>query len=178
MSRAVRAAWRCLAWAGGLVLAGSPGGLAQEAPGRGAAPAQVGDIAFDARRDRRAFLLCDSTHIYQYYQVSSFFPVGHQARRAYFQQHYHPVASAPAATGYVVIRFVLNCQGETDRFRVSTLGLDFKARPFPPTLVAQLLRLTRELRTWQPARRNGVAVDTYLYLNFILQNGQLRNVSP
>jgi hypothetical protein len=178
MNRLVKAAWQRLAWAAGLVLAGSPCVLAQQVPGRDAAPAQVGDIAFDAHRDRRDFLLCDSAHVYQYYQVSSFFPVGHQARQAYFQQQYHLAAPVPAVTGYVVIRFVLNCRGETDRFRVSTLGLDFQARPFPPAIVAQLLRLTRELRTWQPGRRNGVAVDSYLYLNFILQNGQLRDVSP
>ena len=165
-----------LAGAGCLGLAGSPGLLAQTGPAQ--LPAQVGDIAFDARPDRRDYVLCDSAHIYQYYQASSAFPGGHQARLAYFQQHYHLAAPAPGATGYVVVRFALNCQGETDRFRVSTLGPDFTAAPFPPAVVAQLLRLVWELRTWQPAHREGLAVDIYLYLNFILQNGHLLDVAP
>lgn len=161
-----------------LVLAGSLGLLAQPVPGQHPDPAQVGDITFNARLDRRDFVLCDSAHLYQYYQVSSAFPGGHQVRRAYFQQHYQMGAPHSAATGYVVIRFVLNCRGETDRFRVSTLGPDFTAATFPPAVVAQLLRLTRELRTWHPAYREGTAVDTYLYLNFIFQNGYLLDVTP
>ena len=70
---------------------------------------------------------------------------------------------------------MVNCHGDTDRFRVSGLGPDYQPRAFAPALVAQLLRLTRELRGWQQSRGPG---NTYTYLNFKLKDGQLADIGP
>lgn len=163
-----------------LALLWLPSGPLRAQPGPGRASrflAQVGDIAFDARTDRADFALCDSGRIYQYYQVQTALEGEHRAVLDYFRQRYQPPAAAAAAgeTGWLVIRFVVNCRGETDRFRVSGLGIDYRPRPFAPALVAELLRLTRALRGWQQGRGPG---NTYTYLNFILKDGQLVDVGP
>ena len=147
-------------------------------PGKFRFPAQVGDIAFDASTDRANFFLCDSARIYQYYRVGSSFDGEHRELVNYFRRHYRPGLLMPAASGYLVIRFVLNCRGETDRFRVKGVGFDFQDRTFPPAIVKQLLHLTRELRGWRPGQSNNTAADSYVYLTFILQNGQLADVAP
>ena len=68
--------------------------------------------------------------------------------------------------GYVTIRFLVNCKGETGKFRVEG------------ELVTQLLEKTKQLDGWLPATREGYKCDYYKYLTFKIIDNQIVDILP
>jgi len=143
-----------------------------------ATPGNVGDIAFDSLTDKRDFYLCHPENIFQYYNFGTTYKGEKYTLRKTLIKKFIYQKEYKKVSGYVVIRFVVNCKGETDRFRVSQIDQNYNPAEFDAGLVEQLLRLTKELKDWIPGKRDGVPIDSYVYLNFIIKNGKLVDVGP
>lgn len=143
----------------------------------------VGDIAFDPARDRVDFTRCGTYDAAQYYNTGTTYQGGLWAIRQQLVPATLP-RSAACQRGYVTIRFLVNCRGETDRFRATQLDSAYHPTQFSAPLVAELLRRTQALRAWQPGTYagpgplHGQVLDTYYYLLFKIAHGRVVDILP
>lgn len=163
--------------AGGCLL-----GLAQCSPKPAAAdPAplrHVGDIRPDPRLDDPDFAPCNELRIVQYYSVDTYFRGGAKAIRKLILPRLHPVPKAKGQNGWVTVRFVINCRGETGRFRMLEIDRNYQPCTFHRALTDQLLAATKELHNWQPGQYDGATYDSYYYLNFKIADGAVQDILP
>lgn len=141
-------------------------------------PDHVGDSAFDKALDDPSFKVCSEEFVPQYYSLGT--PVFEGEKPAlvnFFRQNYKG-EKYNNQTGYVTIRFIVNCEGKTGRFRVQEMDMNYQPVEFNTELIGQLLRLTKELDGWIPAQEERKVYDYYYYLTFQLVNGQIKAIMP
>lgn len=142
-------------------------------------PKNVGDIAPDTALDDPNFGVCREQYITQYYSsTTSGFRGEKPALEAFFRGKFTKNAKHRGENGYITIRFVVNCRGQTGRFRVQEMGADYRPKKFPSALTAHLLAITKQLDGWLPAQRNGFSLDYYQYLTFVITDGGIAQILP
>jgi len=141
-------------------------------------PPNVGDILPDRALDDLGFTVCREKYITQYYSISSGFTGEKPALEAYFRSKFIPNKKNTGENGYITIRFVVNCQGKTGRFRMQEIGPDYRPKKFPSALSSHLLELTKNLQGWLPGQQRGIQLDYYQYLTFTIVNGELTQITP
>lgn len=164
---------------------GAGSALAQRAAAAPAPAPNVGDIAFDPATDRSSFQRCGEGQydVPQYYQSQTAYAGGTQALRQLFLRA-NPPRSTAAQNGYVTIRFLINCHGDTDRFRVTQIDTAYQPAQFSPALVAALLGRAKDLHAWEPGKypgpgsHHGEPLDSYYYLLFKISHGSVVDVLP
>lgn len=142
----------------------------------------VGDIAFDETIDDKDFNLCNESTIKQYYvRYSSDFGASYIGEKpaiiASFNRNYsHP--KTEKEDGYIIIQFLVNCKGKSDRFRIQEMNLDYKPKRFENAIKDKLLTITKSLDGWIPVSDGIVDFDFYQYLSFQLKDGQIVKIMP
>jgi len=152
--------------------------LAQQNDPPTAYPAMVGDISFDPKTDKTDFQLC-------YKQIAQYFNYGdgleYEGEKAAiekeFSNKYQP-EMLKNETGLIRIRFVVNCKGETDRFRLMGMDENYNEKEFPASITEQLLNITKNLKGWKIKKYKEYPIDYYQYLIFKIENGQLKEILP
>lgn len=81
-------------------------------------------------------------------------------------------------SGYLNIRFVINCNGETGRYIIHENNLDLEPKSFNKDLVKQLFNLTVQLKTWNPNVIRGEKRDSYMYISYRIENGEITQIIP
>lgn len=139
----------------------------------------VGDIPFDPKTDKPDFHLCTPDAIQQYHNFGFGFlykgekiALEQEIRSQYNEQN------AADQSGWLRIRFVVNCRADTDRFRV--LGMDENRKPFTfdASISDQLMKITKSLRGWLILPDDKAPKDYYMYLTFKLENGKIKEILP
>jgi hypothetical protein len=134
---------------------------------------RIGDIPFLSEIDDPAFLLCDSTQILHSrgalkYANKSFTS---DVKRMYeFKSQYKNFS------GYVVIRFIINCDNTMGRFRAEPLDYDFMSIECPPDLKNHLISIVKELSNWKHTSDKFKSSDCSKYINFKISNGQIESI--
>jgi hypothetical protein len=145
-------------------------------------PQRVGDINFDPLIDDQSFKICDEKQTAQYYNFSKGF---HYKGEKYeiikiFKEKYHPgmIGDKEGGTGYITIRFLVNCEGKTGLFRVQEMNLNYLPAKFDESIKSQLLEITKSLDGWLVGEYDGKNFDYYQYLTFKLDNYKLLEILP
>ncbi|MGB0807294.1 MAG: hypothetical protein ACPGRC_11430 [Salibacteraceae bacterium] len=140
----------------------------------------VGDSEYDSQLDDPDFSICRTEEeVFQYFNLMEG-PQYHGEKTAlikHFKTHYKPVKNN-TQSGYIRVRFVVNCKGEAGRFRVIQSDTAFKETQFDKEIVNQLVTLTKEVEQWTIQYKNDAAVDYYQYLVFKINNGQIIEILP
>ena len=140
----------------------------------------VGDIVFDPKTDNKDFLICpdDFNYSYQYFNFDSFDYKGEKvAIENEFMKSYDS-KKTNKESGLIRIRFIVNCQGKTDRFRIQSVDENYKTKEFDKNITEQLLLITKKLDGWKPKKHKGKEVNYYQYLIFKIEQGQLMEILP
>src|SRR5262245_11881817 len=111
-------------------------------------PENVGDIPFDASLDDPAFTVCKPEMVLQNYNLGSYYNDHKKDIAQFVTNRYTVPADTLLQTGYVTIRFIINCKGETGRFRIYELDNNYQPFHFNPKITDQLLLLTKQLKGW------------------------------
>ncbi|MET3981021.1 hypothetical protein ABIB62_003540 [Mucilaginibacter sp. UYP25] len=139
----------------------------------------VGDIKFDPKIDKADFYLCHKDFIIQYYNFGTSYNGGGRGIKDFIYKRYHYDSAYKLATGFITIRFVINCKGQTDRFRLSEIDNHYHPTTFDNGLKRQLLKICKALNQWIPGKDSkGNIYDSYYYINFKLVKGQILNITP
>lgn len=141
-----------------------------------AASAQgVGDIVFDPKTDDPKFTLCNPEQVFQGYQLKSkqdetSLMVAKEFRTKY---KYNEVWSRDS--GIIRIRFIVNCNGAADRFRLLELDDNLKPAKFSDEFKAHIMTITKGIQ-WPTRRAWQQTVDYYHYFSVRLSNGEIEIV--
>ena len=141
-------------------------------------PSQIGDIEFDNTIDKENFELC-SKHIYQYFNNSG--GLEYEGEKLAIEKEFlakYKSEYLKKESGLIRIQFVVNCKGETDRFRLLSMDENYKEKLFPKSITDQLLKITKNLKGWKPKKIEGREIDFYQYLIFKIENAQLKEILP
>jgi len=141
-------------------------------------PDEVGDLSFDPSRDDPAFSVCNIHQVLQYYNTRSYYNDHKKEILAYFLNGFKEGSDRKDQDGYLTIRFIINCKGETGWFRVLELDSSYHAFHFLEKISGQLLELTKQLKGWEPAAYKDKVYDSYQYITFRIRNGKIIRFSP
>lgn len=165
-------------------------------------PANVGDIAFDPALDDTSFHFHDSTHVWQYYNSAAYWLDHKDSITRFIRSRYHPpadtanaadaanavraasaanaadAASAANLDGWLTIRFVINAEGRTGRFRLFGMDSAYQLIHFDPRIGAALIAAIRDWPGWTPAHYKEMRFDTYQYVTFRLRRGRITTIGP
>lgn len=139
----------------------------------------VGDIEEDAALDDPDFRVCNEKNAMQYFNFSKGLPyVGEKyAIEQVFEERYDP-SIAEAQSGWVRIRFIVNCEGQTGRFRIMGMDFDYNEIQLDDSITEQLMAITKSLTGWKIMPDEQYPKDYYQYLIFKIQNGQILEILP
>jgi hypothetical protein len=90
-------------------------------------PKNIGDIDPDNKIDDPGFTLCNEDRVLQYYNFGK--GVQYTGEKAKINEHFRNKLKQHEQSdesGYITIRFIVNCKGMTGRFRVQCMGNDYE----------------------------------------------------
>ena len=123
------------------------------------------------------FKVCDENKIYQYYNPkAATFSKGKNGLRKIITQHYQN--SGYTDSGYLTIRFVINCEGEAGRYIIHENDLDLNPTKLDPQMVEHLFELTSQLKKWNPNIIKGEPKDSYMFITYRIENGKIVEILP
>ncbi|PWK29306.1 hypothetical protein LV89_00146 [Arcicella aurantiaca] len=146
-------------------------------------PNSTGDIDFDSTLDKKDFKLCGQGYGYQYFNDSK--GVLYEGEKKAIEQSFkekYKSQNASKQTGLIRIRFMVNCKGETDRFRLIGMDEKYQEKTFDKSITEQLLTITKGLKGWKAkafhSKTEMLAYDFYQYLIFKIKDGQITEILP
>lgn len=134
----------------------------------------VGDITFDELVDDPTFLLCDANHVAQYYNFSK--GMQYKGEKIRILEHFETLFKGneiQGETGYITIRFIVNCHGKSGRFRLQGMNENYEEKKFHHELATRIMDYTKKLDGWVEEKN-----DYYQYLTFRIQNGRITDIMP
>ncbi len=139
----------------------------------------IGNISFDEKTDRKDFILCDENHVYQYFNDSEGYLYDGEklAIEEEFQKKYNQTI-VKKENAWVRIRFIVNCFGRTDRFRLLTANYNYEPIEIDKNITSQLLEITKNLSGWIPKKIKEQKIDYYQYLTFKIKDGKIDEILP
>lgn len=141
-------------------------------------PENVGDIPFDSLQDDPGFIVCNPKQVLQYYNSNAYYKDHKKEILKYLLDNFSTQDSFQDQHGFLTIRFIINCNGNTGRFRIFEIDNNYQPIHFKEALSQQLLRLVKQLSGWQPAVYKEKVYDSYQYITFRIRNGKIISVSP
>jgi hypothetical protein len=139
----------------------------------------VGDIEQDSQKDNPDFELChDENRVYQYFNLDQGMQYSGEKTAIIdaFNAAYTPVSVDQS--GWIRIRFIVNCKGESGRFRLLEANTNYEEFKFDSRITDQLLSITEKLDGWKVLKRNDNPQDYYQYLIFKIENGNIKEILP
>lgn len=139
----------------------------------------LGEISFNEKLDDINFKVCheDITFPFNYGGVGLVYE-GEKRELVKTIRNKFNYPETNGQTGYITIRFIINCEGKAGRFRMTEMGLDLKLKKFDENISNQILDITKSLDGWKAFERNEKTWDYQQYLTFKFENGVLKDVLP
>lgn len=143
-------------------------------------PAQVGDILFDKRTDDPDFKRCipENKYAYQYYNDSKGFQYKGEKLAIIEKLAKTDLTADGKFNGYIVVRFLVNCEGKTGLFRVKQIDSEYHEVNQDNQLKDKLLSFTKSLNAWIPKEIEGKKIDYYQYINYKIVDGKVSEILP
>ncbi len=138
----------------------------------------VGDIAYDTQIDSPSFVVCDESHIPQYFNFAKGMQYHGEKPALITAIHEKYKSVNTSQSGLVRIRFVVNCKGETGRFRMQAMNWEYQPQEFDHQITNQLLSITKSLSGWKRLGSDSIEKDYYQYLIFKIDNGDIIEILP
>jgi len=135
----------------------------------------IGDIAFNPETDNVNFRICDSTNIVTRRNGLSY-PGGSTILLSECKRQLEDKASNASFTGYIVVRFIVNCEDKTDRFRIATINHDFIDQECPSDLKKEILKIVKNLGPWRRRSKKDSNLDFSKFINFHIENGKIISI--
>ena len=127
------------------------------------------------------FSLCDKHEkVVDYYNGSDKRAQYKGGKRALWQlvnQHLEPEKLLDES-GYLTLRFIVNCEGEAGWFTMEEADLDFQPKKFPSETIQHFFDILSQHPDWKPCIINDEARDAYTYITFKLSHGKIIEILP
>ena len=130
------------------------------------------------------FEVCDSTYIVDYYNYAKGDSVFRRTEYATKKNGLRKEVLSKyenkgySDSGYLNFRFIVNCKGEPGAYVIHENDLDLNPKKFKAELVEQLLSITVGLNKWNPNFMRGKERDSYMYISYRIENGDITEIIP
>lgn len=81
-------------------------------------------------------------------------------------------------SGYLTLRFIVNCKGEAGWFTMEEADLDFQPKRFPAETIQHFFEILYQHPNWKPCIIREEARDAYTYITFKLKDGEIIEILP
>ncbi len=137
-------------------------------------------IPFLSFAQKEPFKLCDSILTdkwkFQYYSFKTKYPISSEKLTAKVNK---TLAYKPKTlNGFVTVRFVVNCKGQTGNFEIYQINNNYEIVKFEDKYIEQILIFVKTLENWKIATYKGQKLDYYTYLSFKIENGKVIEIVP
>ncbi|MCY2686017.1 hypothetical protein [Salinimicrobium sp. TH3] len=137
---------------------------------------EVGEINYDDSRDDPAFELCDEDRVQQDYS-----PVGANYRggkKAIERELLEGLQEKLIfeGSGLITLRFVVNCKGETGRFRIWAIDGEIQEKEFIQEQIHMFKTSVAQLEHWEPGWWEEKIFDSYYQVNFKIKDGKITDI--
>ncbi|EGV43753.2 hypothetical protein BZARG_1207 [Bizionia argentinensis JUB59] len=123
------------------------------------------------------FEVCNENYIVPYYtSKNATYSKGKNGLRKFILSNYENKNYSDS--GYLNIRFVINCKGEAGRYVIHENNLDLEPKQFNKDLVDQLFQITTQLKTWNPNYSYNDYRDSYMYISYRIEHGEITEIIP
>ncbi len=139
-------------------------------------PYSIGYIPFSAKLDDPAFELCNEKIILENNYRMASYRGGVKSVLDYFQPVMKKLPLRKGETGYLTVRFVMNCEGEKNRYRILGINERYKPKEFPTEISNTILEAVKQMDGWQVAVYQGTAYDSFNMLTFKMADGQITDI--
>lgn len=140
----------------------------------------VGDIEYNNKIDASNFKICNGEeNVLQYFSTADG-PVYSNEKSTILKLFKTNYLSQDDNTqnGLIRIRFIVNCEGKANRFRILESNNNYEEFQFNKEIVSRLLKITNNIEDWPILYKNNLPVDYYKYLIFKIKNGQIVEILP
>jgi hypothetical protein len=132
--------------------------------------------------DNADFKICNESMVKQnYVRYSSDLPPSFPGEKRGLEYEILSKYSYPENTeqnGYITIRFMVNCKGESGRFRLEEMDFQYQPKKFDNKVSEQILKIVKDIKGWIPRSQGEIKYDIYQYLTFRIENGQIKMILP
>lgn len=135
----------------------------------------VGDISFDPKTDDPKFQLCNPDWVLQSYQLKTIADETPLMVEREVKSKFTPRDEWKIESGIIRVRFVVNCNGAADRFRLSEMTFDLKEKKFSEGLRVHILGIAKSIQ-WPARRARQQTADYYHYFSLRIIDGQLTDI--
>ncbi|NQX84739.1 MAG: hypothetical protein HRT67_02255 [Flavobacteriaceae bacterium] len=132
----------------------------------------------------KGFSICDSSYIVDYYNyakgytensITRYIDGKNGLRKEVLSQYQNRNYTD---SGYLNFRFLVNCKGEAGAYVIHENDLDLNPKQFDPELLQQLFEITTSLKQWHPNYMRGANRDSYMYISYRIENGEIIEILP
>jgi hypothetical protein len=81
-------------------------------------------------------------------------------------------------SGYLTLRFIVNCEGEAGWFTMEEADLDFQPKRFHTETIQHFFEILYQHPNWKPCIIREEARDAYTYITFKLKDGEIIEILP
>lgn len=145
---------------------------------------RVAYIDVETAQLTEGFSVCDSSYMVDYYnyakgdtihRATSYIHGKNGLRKEVLSQYQNRNYSD---SGYLNFRFIVNCKGEAGAYVIHENDLDLNPKQFDPDLVQQLFEITTSFKQWHPNYMRGANRDSYMYISYRIENGEITEILP
>lgn len=123
------------------------------------------------------FQICDTNYIIQYYNPErATYDKGKNGLRKFILSNYENRNYSDS--GYLNIRFIINCKGQAGCYVIHENDLNLIPKTFNKDLKQQLFQLTTQLKKWNPNFTYEKHRDSYMYISYRIENGEITEIIP
>ncbi|SDW99459.1 hypothetical protein [Aequorivita viscosa] len=141
-------------------------------------PHDVGYINPKTAAFSEGFARCDTTLKPQgyYHSERNIFKDGKYQFRKTISKKYEN--NGYTDSGFLNLRFLVNCNGDVGNVEINELNSDYQQTDLNNELVDQLVNLSIAKENWTPKEIGGKTYDSYMYLIFKIENGEVLEILP
>lgn len=135
---------------------------------------EIGDIEYNANIDNKNFVTQEQGYIYQYYQSGARYRNERAGVRSELLNKSKVLKSIQ--DGYITVRFVINYQGKTDRYRLQVINSNYEYEKISQQDQKEIIKEIKSLKHWIPGVIKNKKVDSYSQVNFKIHNGKIVDI--
>ncbi len=132
----------------------------------------IGDTPFDPKLDDVNFKFCDTTNVLHHRGRISY-TGGTPAMEKELIASYKKQSEFESFTGYFFVRFAVNCENKSGRFRWEIVDENFKETTCSTALEKEIISKIKSLQYWNHPIYKGESHDGYTFLIIKIENGNI-----
>ncbi len=132
-------------------------------------------IPYDTQQDNPTYIICDSTNFHSGRNRVQYIG-GNKKLKEDITLRYNFRSQYESFNGYIVVLFLVNCNGQRGRFRTQSLNLDFTPSKSPDDLENYVKGIIKTLDNWKWSTYHENGMEYSKFVNLKFRNGQIEYV--